>query len=230
MSQDREPELVFVFDEKDSNTHHPAATLNDIPRTIEKDGETIEERITVLRKYLKLVVRNRGNIVAENCKVSVKVIIPDRDKAENGSDNFLRYPSTEAKIIMWNPYGHETIWPTTINVGEDMRLHLIVADDDHKSCPIQEAPKRVASLATPYAISKPGRNGLRVEDSFHPGEYDMEVHVTSNLGSADCRVSVHIDADNMDSVITNVVPIGESAVSLALDEGKKRKKNNKKSK
>lgn len=213
MSQERAPILEILFDELDANTYHPASTIHDVPVSDkDENGIDIIKHITVLRKYLKLVVRNSGNYVAENCIAKCKVIIPAKDK---DSDNFLRYPSTETKLLMWDPIDRQVSPITSINVNEEERLYVVVADSDYKGIPIVQAPSRAASLANQLAMVKLGREGLQVQDSFTPGDYEIQVSVTSKMVSTSASVIIHVDADPISTVITKVGPVGQ--VSLPFD-------------
>lgn len=197
------PELEILFDATDANTHQPAATYNNIGITVEENGGTVGKRIDVLRKYLKIVVRNKGNFVAGGCRAWAKVIIPDADK---DNDNRLRYPSTEQKLLFWESNDHfdPPIPERSINVSEEARLFVAFADSDFPNQPIQESPKRFASLATRRPINAHGRDGIVVQDSFHTGDFEIAVIVTSDQTAVSANVKIHVDQSTLNTTLTSV--------------------------
>jgi len=198
---DKEPKLEILFDPADANTHQPAHTSHNVGIVVEENGGAVGKQIDVLRKYLKVVVHNTGEYVAKSCIAKARVLIPDKDK---DNDNQLRYPSTEQKLLVWDVMDGEVSPITSINVDESERLYVAFADSDYSACPIQEAPKRHASLATKSAIMKLGRNGLRVENSFFTGDFDIEVTVSSELTSVKKYVRIHVDAEPINTAILGV--------------------------
>ncbi len=187
MTDGKEPKLEILFDPADVTTHLPAQTKREVSIPVEKDGTYHTEKKDILRKYLRLVVTNSGTFVAKNCKAKARVLIPDADKS---NDNQLRYPSTDSKKLMFE-FGGEV----NINVGDSETLYVAFADSDFKDTQIIQAPSRYASLATPNALLEWGRNGLRVEDSFHTGEFEIEITVTSEETAVKTKVKIQVTQD-----------------------------------
>ncbi len=201
MSQTDKPKLEILYDPADVNTHQPAATYNDVPVHV----DSAVKPISVLRKYLKLVVRNSGGHAAYDCRARARVLIPDADK---GNDNQLRYPSTEQKLLMWDSNDHfdAPIPERSINVDEEARLYIAFADNDFPNQPIVNCPQRYASLGTRRPLEAPGRDGIVVQDSFHTGDFAIEVSVTSDQVSTKQIVVIHVDQQ---AIATSIVGLGE---------------------
>src|SRR6185312_4290802 len=113
------PTLEIRFNELDANTHHPAQTKRDVTIPVEGRDGPETKTIDVWRKTLRIVVKNTGTFAAKTVKVFAKVIIPEENQAASGSDNFLRYPSDDTKLLY--------IIGDGINVGEEAPIPIVIA-------------------------------------------------------------------------------------------------------
>jgi len=169
----RKPRLRVEYDESDQETFAPEITF--------LDGNFTQ-------KHLKIRIRNRGLIVAQNCIGQLRVIIP------KGANPTL-YPSRDSKQLTWGRSTDKSDISNQINIhpiiGEGL-LHIAFSDSRFKDIPIKDAPTKYASVSI---FERLRINELRVIDSFSIGDFIVEVVVSSN--EAHCKTKMRISiADN----------------------------------
>lgn len=135
------------------------------------------------QRYLKIRVKNSGYKILHNCQALVKVMIP------KNADR-MRYPSDDEKILAWGRLDNlgDLSTTRTIQAQSSELLHVVFSDSDFVTTPVSSPATRYACISTIERLNPPGyrsegsANGLRVEDSFSDGVFDIEIMITSDEG------------------------------------------------
>ncbi len=129
----------------------------------------------IIRKSLRVEVRNTGKIVAERCTAELKIV--------ETSSPAVRKPSDEPKQLLW-----ETSQEVQQDIGAlvgHASLNVLFSDDRLPIVQPQTDPQRIMALvATPPSARMNPVNVIRAQDGFGRGEFVSELTVASKDGSS----------------------------------------------
>lgn len=129
-----------------------------------------------------------------NCQADIRPLIPRNAPRQER----LRYPNEHPKLLVWGRRDNLTDLVENQNIQghSSQMLHIVFSDSEFAGVLIGgDAQTRYACISTlarlsidstrwsqPSPIPRSGRN-LTVPDSFTNGEFEVEVHITSDEGT-----------------------------------------------
>ena len=139
------------------------------------------------KKYLRIRVKNKGRRTAVNCKAQLKVIEDEGDP--------MRYPSTDPKPLPWGRLLDLTDLQRETNIhpfiGEELLHVLFSAKWFHNNQPPGVKYPRYAQISILDHIKS--NLGLREEDGFTVGDFNVEVVVTSEEVFTKAKLRIHVE-------------------------------------
>ena len=138
------------------------------------EGAVYAEPFRLIRRSLRVVVRNTGRIAAESCTAELRVI--------EVSSPAVRRPSAEPKGLLWET-GQETRQDLAALAGHAV---LNVAFSDTRLS-TQRQPNETSPLfalvATPDSVHMNPPQIIRAQDGFGRGEFIVELAVIAKNGA-----------------------------------------------